>query len=45
MIGYMKSFYDSKYMSFVEKTEHLLNKYNNIWIKKSKLVKKELKTA
>ena len=45
MIGYMKSLRDSKYMSFVVKNKHLLNKYNSIRIKKSNLMKKEFENS
>ena len=44
-IGYVKYLEDSKYMSFVVKNEHLLVKYNSIWVKESKLMKKNFKTV
>ena len=44
-IGYIKYLEDSKYMSFVVKNEHLLVKYNSIWVKESKLMKKNFKTV
>ena len=43
--GYMKYLEDSKYISFVGKNEHLLIKYNSIWVKESKLMKKNFKTV
>ena len=44
-IGYIKYLEDSKYMSFVVKNEHLLVKYISIWVKESKLMKKNFKTV
>ena len=41
MSAYRKEFDETKYMSFLTKDDELLEKYNEIWEKVSKSIKKE----